>query len=66
MSRHASLMSDELKLYLADQLGVGEVAREQGFGELSARNCGNLVKQAILLAQQQMAAQAAHPPTDAQ
>lgn len=42
-----SLMSDELKLRLADELGVGDVVRREGFGSVSARHCGMLVKLAI-------------------
>jgi small acid-soluble spore protein F (minor alpha/beta-type SASP) len=40
-------MSDALKYELADELGVGEIARREGFGEVSSRNCGSLVKKAI-------------------
>jgi small acid-soluble spore protein F (minor alpha/beta-type SASP) len=45
--RRASIMSDALKYELADELGVGEIARREGFGEVTSRNCGNLVKKAI-------------------
>jgi len=45
--RRAQIMSEELKYELADELGVGEIAREQGFGEVTSRNCGNLVRKAI-------------------
>ena len=40
-------MSDPLKFELADELGVGEIARREGFGEVTSRNCGNLVRKAI-------------------
>lgn len=42
-----STMSDALKYELADELGVGEIARREGFGEGASRSCGNLVKRAI-------------------
>jgi small acid-soluble spore protein F (minor alpha/beta-type SASP) len=45
--RRPGVMSDALKYELADELGVGEIARREGFGEVSSRNCGNLVKKAI-------------------
>jgi small acid-soluble spore protein F (minor alpha/beta-type SASP) len=47
-------MSDELKYELADELGVGDIARTQGFGAVSSRNCGNLVRLAIQKAEQMM------------
>lgn len=45
--RRAGIMSETLKYELADELGVGEIARNQGFGEVTSRNCGNLVRKAI-------------------
>ncbi len=45
--RRPGVMSDALKYELADELGVGEIARREGFGEVSSRNCGSLVKKAI-------------------
>jgi small acid-soluble spore protein F (minor alpha/beta-type SASP) len=42
-----AVMSETLKYELADELGVGNIARNQGFGEVSSRNCGNLVRKAI-------------------
>lgn len=45
--RRAQIMSEDLKYELADELGVGEIARGKGFGEVTSRNCGNLVKKAI-------------------
>ncbi len=45
--RRAGIMSEKLKYELADELGVGDIVRREGFGEVSSRNCGNLVKRAI-------------------
>lgn len=45
--RRRSVMSDELKYELAKELGVDDIVRTDGFGEVSSRNCGNLVKLAI-------------------
>lgn len=51
-------MSEGMKLQLADRLGFGEtVRREGGFGSVPARECGNLVRLAIQLAQEQLARQ---------
>ncbi len=47
MPRRRRVMSDSLKFELADELGVGEIARKEGFGEVTSRNCGNLVRKAI-------------------
>jgi small acid-soluble spore protein F (minor alpha/beta-type SASP) len=40
-------MSDTLKEELAEELGVVNLVREEGWGSVSSRNCGNLVKLAI-------------------
>lgn len=45
--RRARVMSEALKFELADELGVGDIARKYGFGEVTSRNCGNLVRKAI-------------------
>ena len=45
--RRPGVMSEALKYELADELGVGETVRREGFGEVTSRNCGNLVKKAI-------------------
>ncbi len=42
-----AVMSETLKYELADELGVGDIARNKGFGEVTSRNCGNLVRKAI-------------------
>ncbi len=42
-------MSERLKYELADELGVGNVVRNDGgyFGNVSSKDCGNLVRLAI-------------------
>ncbi|MCF8010820.1 MAG: alpha/beta-type small acid-soluble spore protein [Clostridiales bacterium] len=47
MARRKGIMSEQLKYELAEELGVGEVVRTEGFGNVSSRNCGNLVRLAI-------------------
>ena len=44
-------MSVALKAALAEELGVAEQARTQGWGSVSAGNCGRLVKLAIARAE---------------
>lgn len=48
-------MSDELKWELAQELGLTDVVSTEGWGGVSARNCGNLVKLAIMRAEESMA-----------
>ena len=48
MARNRGIMSDRLKFELAKELGVAHtVARDGDFGNVSSRNCGNLVRLAI-------------------
>ncbi|MGI6343593.1 MAG: protein sspF [Bacillota bacterium] len=54
MSRGRGLMSDELKYQLADELGFGDTVRQHGWGAISTRDAGNLVKAAIARAEQIM------------
>ncbi len=45
-------MSDRLKYELAQELGVADVvARDGDFGSVSSRDCGNMVKLAIMRAE---------------
>lgn len=47
-------MSEDLKYLLADELGFGDVVRQQGWGAITTRDAGNLVKMAIAKAEQMM------------
>lgn len=40
-------MSDALKEDIAKELGVYGTVKNEGWGSVSARNCGNIVKKAI-------------------
>ncbi len=55
MSRRRGIMSDALKYEFAKELGVADTVRHQGWGEVSSRNCGNLVRMAIERAERTMA-----------
>lgn len=50
----AGLMSEQLKELLAQELGVADLVSREGWGSVPSRECGNLVRLAIQLAEQQM------------
>lgn len=52
--QHKGMMSDELKEQLAQELGFAETLHQEGFGGVSSRNCGNMVKMAIELAERHL------------
>ena len=45
--RRRGVMSEELRYELAEELGVADTVKREGFGGVSSRDCGNLVKLAI-------------------
>jgi small acid-soluble spore protein F (minor alpha/beta-type SASP) len=51
-NRRRPVMSDELKFELAQELGVADIVRKEGFGGVTSRDCGNLVRLAIQRAEQ--------------
>lgn len=57
MSKHRSVMSDELKVELAKEIGVYDTVKSEGWGAVSSRDCGNLVTAAIRFAEKMMAEQ---------
>lgn len=50
MGRH-SMMSEQLKFEIAKELGVDDKVRKEGWGSVSSRDCGNIVKKAIEIAE---------------
>lgn len=55
MSRRNGLMSDNLKLEIAKELGVYDTVRNDGgWGSVSSRDCGNIVKKAVEKAERSM------------
>ncbi|MGE5554309.1 MAG: small, acid-soluble spore protein, alpha/beta type [Betaproteobacteria bacterium] len=48
-------MSDRLKLELADELGFGDKVRTEGWGEVTTRQAGSLVRAAIERAERKLA-----------
>jgi small acid-soluble spore protein F (minor alpha/beta-type SASP) len=51
MSKHKSVMSDQLKYELAKEIGVDDIVKREGWGSVSSRDCGNLIKAAISYAE---------------
>lgn len=43
-------MSERLKEEIAKELGVYNIVKNDGWGAVSSRNCGNMVKKAIEMA----------------
>lgn len=55
MSRNGSrLMSERLKFELARELGVDHIVATEGWGGVTSRDCGNLVRLAIKRAEESL------------
>jgi len=54
MSRRG-LMSENLKYEIARELGVDNIVQSEGWGGVSSRDCGNMVRKAIEIAERNMA-----------
>ncbi|WP_124726307.1 small, acid-soluble spore protein, alpha/beta type [Staphylospora marina] len=61
MPRRRGIMSDALKAELAKELGFYDVVQREGWGGITTRDAGNLVKLAIQKAEQQLARKGAGP-----
>ncbi len=51
MSGRHSIMSDALKTEIAKELGVYDTVKSGGWGDVSSRDCGNIVRKAIEMAE---------------
>jgi len=49
------VMSEELKEQIAYDLGVYDVVRNEGWGSVTSRDCGRIVRRAIEIAEQTVA-----------
>jgi len=49
------MMSEELKQEIAKELGVYDKVESEGWGAVSSRDCGNIVKKAIEMAERSLA-----------
>lgn len=57
--RRRGVMSEELKLELAKELGIYDTIQREGWGGITARDAGNLVKKAIEMAERALVARQA-------
>jgi small acid-soluble spore protein F (minor alpha/beta-type SASP) len=57
MARRRGIMSDKLKYELAKDLGFYETVQREGWGGITTRDAGNMVKRAIQLAEEALAKQ---------
>lgn len=48
------MMSDQLKYEIAKELGVANTVEREGWGAVSSRDCGNIVKKAIEMAERNL------------
>ncbi len=48
------ILSDSAKQQLSKRLGVADVVQREGWGGVSARQCGNLVREAVKFAEEQL------------
>ncbi|AEE92581.1 Protein SspF [Tepidanaerobacter acetatoxydans Re1] len=60
-ARRRSVMSEDLKYELAKELGVADTVAKEGWGGVSSRNCGNLVRLAIEKAEKALAEENGNP-----
>lgn len=51
MSRKNGVMSDQLKEEIAKELGFYDVVERDGWGGITSRDAGNMVKRAVEIAQ---------------
>jgi small acid-soluble spore protein F (minor alpha/beta-type SASP) len=58
MARNGGIMSERLKYEIARELGVDQIVQSEGWGSVSSRQCGNMVKKAIDLAERSLAQKA--------
>lgn len=63
MARRRGIMSDDLKMEFARELGVYDIIQREGFGGVTSRDCGNLVRLAIEKAERMMADTRENGPT---
>ncbi|HMM06728.1 MAG TPA: small, acid-soluble spore protein, alpha/beta type [Clostridiales bacterium] len=47
MGHKKSILSEESKTKIAGELGVKDEVEKAGWGDVSAKNCGNIVKNAV-------------------
>ena len=50
MSEQNKIMTEALSAQIAKELGVSEIVKTKGWGDVSARDCGNIVRKAFEIA----------------
>lgn len=55
MAKRRSIMSNSLKMEIAKELGIDQIVAQEGFGSVPSRQCGNMVKVAIEMAERNLA-----------
>ncbi len=50
MNRTKTIISASLRKKIAQELGIYNTVQNQGWGAVSSRNCGNIIKKAIEIA----------------
>lgn len=57
MGRRRGIMSENLKVELAKELGFYDTVQREGWGGIRSKDAGNMVKRAVELAEQQLSNQ---------
>ncbi|MBC7076342.1 MAG: alpha/beta-type small acid-soluble spore protein [Syntrophomonadaceae bacterium] len=57
MARRKGIMSEQLKYEIAHELGVDHIVATEGWGAVTSRDCGNMVRKAIELAEKSISYQ---------
>jgi small acid-soluble spore protein F (minor alpha/beta-type SASP) len=57
MARREGMMSNQMKEEIAKELGFYDTVQREGWGGITARDAGNMVKRAVEIAQQSIAAE---------
>ncbi|MFY0544664.1 small, acid-soluble spore protein, alpha/beta type [Brevibacillus sp. H7] len=57
MGRRRGIMSDQFKMELAKELGFYDTVKTEGWGGITTRDAGNMVKRAIQMAEEALAKQ---------
>ncbi|MDR9505732.1 small, acid-soluble spore protein, alpha/beta type [Brevibacillus agri] len=56
MGRKRGMMSEQFKMELAKELGFYDKVQAEGWGGITTRDAGNMVKRAVQLAEEALAA----------
>jgi small acid-soluble spore protein F (minor alpha/beta-type SASP) len=57
MGRRRGIMSEQFKMELAKELGFYDTVKTEGWGGITTRDAGNMVKRAIQMAEEALAKQ---------